>query len=70
MNMKSDAKFKQKLNCGFKYDLRNLVNFHRTNQKSENFFQWAFFVQSIPGLSYKKIDELFFMTLNSTAKFE
>ena len=35
--MKGDAKFKEKLNCGFKYDMRNLVNFHPTTQKSKNF---------------------------------
>ena len=35
MTLKSDAKFKEKLICGFKYDMRNLVNFHPTTQKSE-----------------------------------
>ena len=38
MTPKSDAKFKGKLTCDFKYDMRNLVNFHSTTQKSENFF--------------------------------
>ena len=37
MALKSDAKFKEKLTCGFKYDMRNLVNFHPTTQKSKNF---------------------------------
>ena len=37
MILKSDAKFKEKLICGFKYDIRNFVNFHPTTQKSENF---------------------------------
>ena len=36
MTLKSDAKFKEKLTCGFKYDMRNLVNVHPTTQKSEN----------------------------------
>ena len=27
MTLKSDAKFKEELTCGFKYDMRNLVNF-------------------------------------------
>ena len=27
MTLKSDAKFKEKLACGFKYDMGNLVNF-------------------------------------------
>ena len=36
MTLKSNVKFKEKLTCGFKYDTRNLVNFHPTTQKSEN----------------------------------
>ena len=68
--LKSDAKFKEKLTCGFKYDMRNLVNFHPTTEKSGNFFQWALFVQNIEGLSYKNTKELSFMTLNSDTKFE
>ena len=35
---KSDVKFNEKLTCGFKYDMRDLVNFHPTTQKFENFF--------------------------------
>ena len=35
--MKIDAKFKEKLTCGFKYDMRNFVNFHPATQQSENF---------------------------------
>ena len=27
MTLKSDAKFKEKLTCGFKYDIKDLVNF-------------------------------------------
>ena len=40
MTLKSDAKFKEKLTCGFKYDMRNLVDFDFdvTIQKSENCF--------------------------------
>ena len=36
MTLKSDAKFKEKLTCAFKYDMRNWVNFHLSSQKSEN----------------------------------
>ena len=43
MTPKSDAKFKEKLTCGFKYDIKNLVNFHPTTQKSENFFSMGCF---------------------------
>ena len=38
MTLKSHAKFKEKLTCSFKHDIRNLVNFHPTIQKSENCF--------------------------------
>ena len=37
MTLESDGKFKEKLTYGFKYDMRNLVNFHPATQKSENF---------------------------------
>ena len=36
MTLKSDPKLKEKLASGFKNDLRNLVNFHQTTQKSQN----------------------------------
>ena len=37
MALKSDEKFKEKLTCIFKHDIRNLVNFNPATQKSENF---------------------------------
>ena len=37
MTLKSDAEFEGKVTLGFKNDIRNLVNFHPTTQKSENF---------------------------------
>ena len=43
MTLKSDANFKEKLTCGFKYDMRNLVSFHPTTQKSENSTSMGFF---------------------------
>ena len=43
MTLKSYAKFKEKLTCGFKYDMRDLVNFHPTTQKSENFTLMGYF---------------------------
>ena len=43
MTWKSDAKFKEKLTCGFKCDMRNLVNFHPTTQKSEKFTSMGYF---------------------------
>ena len=43
MTLNIDAKFKEKLTCGFKYDMRNLVNFHPTTQKSEDVFSMGSF---------------------------
>ena len=37
MTPKGDAKFKGKLTRGLNNDIRNLVNFHASSQKSENF---------------------------------
>ena len=34
--LKSDANFKEKLSCGSKNDMRNLVNFNVSSGKSEN----------------------------------
>ena len=36
MTLKGNAIFKEKLTDGLKNDLRNLVNFHASSQKSEN----------------------------------
>ena len=36
MKFKGDAKFKEKLTCSLKNDIRNLVNFHASSQISEN----------------------------------
>ena len=37
MTLKSDSKFKEKVTCGLKHALRNLVKFHPTTQKYKNF---------------------------------
>ena len=36
MTMKSDAKVEEKLTIGSKNDMRNLVNFNASSDKSEN----------------------------------
>ena len=39
--LKGDAKFKEKLTCDFKNDIRNLVNFHVSSWKPEKLhFNW------------------------------
>ena len=43
MTLKSNANIKEKLTYGFKYDMRNLVRFRLTTQKSENFFSMGLF---------------------------
>ena len=50
MTLKSDAKFKEKLTCSFKHDIRNLVNFHPTTQKSENYTSVGSFCPKNKGL--------------------
>ena len=39
MNLKIDAKFEEKLTCGLENDMRNLVNFHQSTGKCQN---WDF----------------------------
>ena len=70
MTLKSDAKFKEKLNCGFKQDMRNLVNFHPTTQKTESFTSIDYFCPKYMKFELKNTEELSFMTLNIDAKFE
>ena len=43
MTLKNDARFKEKLTCDFKYDMRNLVNLHPTSEKSQNFTLMGYF---------------------------
>ena len=49
MTFKSDAKFKEKLTCNFKHDMRNFVNFNPPNHSKVQkvHFDGLFFVQSI-----------------------
>ena len=70
MTLKSYAKFEEKLTCGFKYDMRNLVNIHPTTQKSKNFTPMGYFCPKYMRFELKKREELSLMALNSDAKFE
>ena len=71
MTLNSDAKFKEKLTCSFKYDMRKFVNFHPTTQKSENFTSMGYYYcPKYTRFELKNTEELSFMTLNSDAKFE
>ena len=67
MTQKSDAKVKEKLICGFKYDMGNWVNFHPTTQKSESFTLMGFFCPKDISFELKSTEELSSMTLNRDA---
>ena len=54
MTLKSDAKFKEKLTCGFKYDMKDLVNFHPTTQKSKSFTSMGYFCRKYIRFELKK----------------
>ena len=75
MTMKSDAKFDKKMAFGFKYDMRNLVNFHPTTQKSEKFISMGSFCPTYLRFELKNIEGLSFMArtvmqnFNTDAKF-
>ena len=60
MTLKSDAKFKQKLTCDFKYDMRNLVNFYPTTQKSKIFTSMGYFCPSYMRFELKKCRGIIF----------
>ena len=70
MTLKNDAKFKEKLTFGFKYDMRNLVDFQPATQKSENFTSMSSFCPKYITFELKNTEELFFMTMNSAKKIE
>ena len=52
--LKSDAKLKEKLTLGSKNDMRNLVNFHPTTQKSKNFTPMGYFCPKYMRFELKK----------------
>ena len=54
MALKSDVKFKEKLTSGFKYYMRNLVNFHPTTQKSRHLTLMGYFCPKYKRLELKK----------------
>ena len=70
MTLKNEAKFKEKQTCGFKYGMRNWVNFHPITQKSEHFFAMGPFCPRYTRLELQKCRQLSFMALNSDVKFE
>ena len=54
MTQQNDAKFKEKLTFGFKYDMRNLVDFQPATQKSEDFTSMSSFCPKYITFELKK----------------
>ena len=70
MTLQSDAKFEEKLTLGSKNDMRNVMNFQPTTQKSINFTSMGYFFPKYMRFEQKNtLEELSFMTLNSGATF-
>ena len=61
--LKNDAKLKGKLTLDSKNDMRNLVNFHPTTQKTKNFTSMGYFCPNYMRFEPRNTDELSFMTL-------
>ena len=53
MTLKGDAKFKGQLTRGLKNDIRNLINFHASCRKSQNFHLNGLILSK----AYKVLDE-------------
>ena len=60
MTLKGVTKFKGKLTCGLKNYMRNLVNFHPTTQKSENFTLMGYLCPNYMSFELKKYREVVF----------
>ena len=60
MILKSDAKFKEKLTCSFRYHKKDLVNFHPTTQKSKRFTSIGYFCPKYIRFQLKKYREVIF----------
>ena len=60
MALKSDANFKEKLTSSFKYDMKDSVNFHPTNQKSENLILMGYFFPKFMRFEQKKYRGIIF----------
>ena len=57
MRLKGDAKFKGKLTRGLKNDIRNLVDFHASSQKSENLHFDGFLLSKAYKVSDEKVQK-------------
>ena len=71
MTLKGNAKFNVKLICGSKSEIKNLVDFHASSQKSENlhFDGFRYFRLNNIKFQMKSTKELCIMTLKSNERF-
>ena len=60
MTLKSDTKFEEKLTISSKNDMRNLVNFYATTQKSKNFTSMGCFCPRYMRFKLKKCKGVIF----------
>ena len=54
MTLKSDAKYKEKMTCDFKYDIKDLLKFHPSTEKSKNFTSIGYFFPKYRRFELKK----------------
>ena len=55
MTMKNDAKFETELTCHLKIDMRNLINFDPSTQKSQNLHFNGLILTKVSNVSAKKV---------------
>ena len=60
MTLESDAKSKEKLIYSFIYDMKNLMKFHPTTQKSKNFTLMDYFCPKYMRFELKKYSGVIF----------
>ena len=60
MTRKGDTIFKKNLTCSLKNDIRNLVNFYGSSQKSENLHFDGLFLSTAYKVSAEKVQKSYF----------
>ena len=71
MTMKNDTKIEEELTCRFKIDMRNLINFYSSTQKSKKIaLQLAPLTKVYNVWAKKSTGELCVMALKIDAKFK
>ena len=53
MTLKSDVKFQEKMTCGFKYEMKNLMNLTQPLNTLKTSLRWALFVKVYKVLAKK-----------------